>query len=301
MFKRRGAAVLAAVSLVVGFTQIVPPASSANASGGSVGNKATRSSSKTSSGSTLLIRSSQKTGVIQTSPRVYLVVWGSQWKTDTTGAVAALQGLFGSLFTAQDTWGPILEQYCEGIASGTSVCPSTATFIKPIAPVYGATYYDTQNPAPAKATTAQLAAEAVKAAAAENDYSVNAQYVILSPSGTHPGGFSGSSFCGWHASTTSPGGNISYTNLPFVPDLGVGACTTLSPAHVLDGYESTETHEFAESTTDPFPSTGWLAKNGEEIGDLCISSDTRETFGTTTYDMQGLWSNQARACVTSAG
>ena len=287
-----------AVGILVGALALMAvPTTSAGAAGGNFGNKPTRASGKSSSGSTLSIRSSQP-GVVQISPTVYLVEWGSQWSKDKTGAVAALQGLFSGLYGGGESWGPILDQYCEGIAAGTSNC-SGATHINP-SNVFGQVIQDMGSAAPAKATTAQLAAEALKAAGITGDYSVNAQYVIMSPSGTHPGGFSGSNFCGWHSSTPIPGGgNLSYTNLPFVPDLGVGACTTLRPAQPLDGYESTETHEFAESVTDPFPSTGWLAKNGEEIADLCINWDTRESYGGASYDMQGLWSNQAGKCVTS--
>ena len=301
---RRGAAVLAAGLLTGGLAQTVVPSASAGAAAGNYGAKPTNSGGKTSSGATLVIRSSAKTGVVQTWPKVYLVEWGSQWNSDKTGAVAALQGLFQNLFVnSNDHWGPILDQYCEGIPAGTSNCQS-GTPIHPNGSVYGGTYQDMGGLAPSKATTAQLAAEALKAATSFGDYSSNAQYVILSPSGTHPGGFTGKNFCGWHASTSIPaadgGGNLSYTNLPFVPDLGVGPCTTVSNPTLLDGYESTETHEFAESATDPFPSTGWLAGNGEEVGDLCVSLDAHETLGVGTYDVQGLWSDAAKGCVTSS-
>lgn len=310
IFLRRGTAALAAALLVGGLVQAVGPAA-AGAAAGNSGAKPTNASGKGTAGTSLFIHSSATTGVVQTSPVVYLVVWGSQWGTSTTGtptppAVQALQGLFQGLFTNDDKWGPILTQYCEGIASGTSLCTGNKVSLidpqpTPQGGVYGGTIYDTGNLAPAKATTAQLAAEALKAAGTTRDYSTDAQYVIMSPSGTHPGGFTGSNFCGWHSSTPVPApgsGNLSYTNLPYVPDLGTGACTTVTNPAQFDGYESTETHEFAESATDPFPSTGWLAKNGEEIGDLCVTLDSHETLNGNPYDVQGLWSNATHSCTT---
>jgi hypothetical protein len=82
-----------------------------------------------------------------------------------------------------------------------------------------------------------------------------------------------------------------------VPDLPATSCTTIPTPRLIDGYESTETHEYAETVTDPFPANGWL-KGGAEIGDLCETQDAYLTISGTTYDVQGLWSNAAARCVT---
>jgi len=49
----------------------------------------------------------------------------------------------------------------------------------------------------------------------------DAQYVVLSPTGTHPDGFNTptAGFCGWHAwnggvGVTSPYRDIAFTNMP---------------------------------------------------------------------------------------
>jgi hypothetical protein len=168
-------------------------------------------------------------------------------------------------------------------------------------PLAGVWFDDTAS-APSGATQAQIAAEAVAAARhfgnTTQQPNLDAQYVIASPSGLHPDGFPGSGFCGWHADVRSSVGRLAYTNLPYVPDLGRGACTTLGSASVLDGYFSTESHEYAEVVTDFWLTRGWLDRTGQEIGDLCVALDARLTLSTGTFDVQGLWSNATRGCVT---
>ena len=266
------------------------------------GVKAIGRASKPSGSGLMSVHSSAGTGVVETSPKVYLVFWGSQWSKNDRAAVA-LQGLFSNLYGSGDTWGPIVDQYCENVPSGSTTCNiNGAIKIQPTAPVLHGVLFD-NSAVPSKATTSQIAAEAVKAATSFGNTTpasnLNAQYVIASPSGTHPDGFPHGGFCAWHSSTSSSDGNIAYTNLPYVPDLGTGACTTVTSPQLLDGYESTETHEYAESVTDPFPSSGWL-KGGSEIGDLCETLDAHLTLGSATYDVQGLWSNLTTSCVTSS-
>ena len=255
---------------------------------------------KTSSG--LSLHSSQPTGAVEPNPVVYLVFWGNQWANDPAGAAPALTSLFRDLYGSADTWGHIMTQYCEGLPAGTVTCGASGTHIQePVSPVLADVWFDNGGPAPTKASNSQIAAEAVAAAAhfgnTTQDPNLDAQYVIASASGTHPGGFPNGGFCAWHSSTSSTYGNIAYTNLPYVPDLGPGACTTIASPRPLDGYESTETHEYAETVTDPFPSNGWL-KGGSEIGDLCVSLDSYLTINGGTFDVQGLWSNSAGGCVT---
>ena len=157
---------------------------------------------------------------------------------------------------------------------------------------------------PASATAAQIAAEAVHAATHFGNTTqapnLNAQYVIASATGTSPDGFPGSGFCAWHSSTAGGGGTIAYTNLPYVPDLGAGGCTTIANPTALDGYFSTETHEYAETVTDFWPSIGWTDTSGNEIGDLCENLDGRLTLGANTFDVQGIFSNVDNGCVTVA-
>ena len=252
---------------------------------------------------TLSVRSSGSTGVVSPNPRVYLVLWGSQWSSDPAGAATALQHFFSGLYGSADNWGTILNQYCEGVARGTTTCGTSGIHIQhPTSSILAGTWFDNAAAAPSSATSSQLAAEAVSAAQhfgnTTQTPNLNAQYVIASATGTHPDNFPNSGFCAWHDYTSSTYGKIAFTNLPYVPDLGAGACTTLSNASPLDGYFSTETHEYAETVTDIYPVAGWYGRGGE-IGDECVQLDRRITLSTGTFDVQGLWSNAANACVTT--
>jgi hypothetical protein len=255
-------------------------------------------------GNTLTVRSNGTQGVVSPKPTVYLVFWGKQWSSDPAGVAPDMQKFFKGLFGTADTWGTIMNQYCEGVPAGTSNCGTSGTHIKhpTVTPLAGV-WFDNTKAEPTSATAAQLAAETVAAALHFGNNSqaknLNSQYVILSPTHTHPDGFPASGFCGYHAFTHSTTtGNVAWTNLPYVPDLGAGACTTLVGGRLLDGIESTETHEYAEVLTDFWPSRGWNGGGGE-IGDECIQLDARLTLSTGTFDVQGLWSNKKNKCTTT--
>jgi len=151
-------------------------------------------------------------------------------------------------------------------------------------------------------SAAQLAGEAVAAAKhfgnTTQAANANAIYVVTSATKTHPDGFPGSGFCAWHDFTSSSFGNLAFVNQPYVPDLGAGACTTLGGSRLLNGYESTLTHEYAEAVTDLWPARGWNGGNGE-IGDACQNLDRLAVLTTGTFDLQGLWSNSANRCTTT--
>jgi hypothetical protein len=235
---------------------------------------------------------------------VYLVFWGSQWSSDPAHALPALRKFFKGLHGAPDTWGTILSQYCQGVPVGTTTCGGGGIpIVHPTRSILRGVWLDSSGAAPNHASMAQIAAEAVAAAGhfgnTDQASNLNAQYVVASAAGTHPDGFPGTGFCGWHDFTSSVHGNIAYTNLPYVPDLGAGGCTTITAPTKLDGYFSTETHEYAETVTDPWPRRGWVASGGAEIADECVQLDARLTLPTGTFDVQGLWSNSANGCRTA--
>ncbi|HEY8024388.1 MAG TPA: hypothetical protein VIF60_07475, partial [Burkholderiaceae bacterium] len=251
-------------------------------------------------------------GVTSGTPKVYLVVYGSQWGTagtnsagnmtlsgDSVGAVPYLESLFKGLGTGGELWSGTMTQYCDGplVASGATSCPSGAPHIGyPTGGAFAGIWYDNSVSSPSSATAGQLASEAIKAAAhfgnttaASNRY---AQYVILSPHGTTPDGFNTSSgnFCAWHdyntdAGVSSPYGDIAFTNMPYVYDAG-SSCgagfVNSGSAGNLDGFSIVEGHEYAETVTDQNPAGGWTNNtggtyNGQENGDECawISTGTQ--------------------------
>jgi serine protease len=251
----------------------------------------------------LFLHSRQVPGAVSTQPAVYLVFWGAQWSSDPAGVAPALQAFFRGLFGRRDRWGTVLDQYCEGQPVGATRCPRSSSRIRhPTTSPLAGVWFDNAANEPRHATMDQIASEAVRAAQhfgnvtqADN---AQAQYVIASPSGTHPDGFP-SFFCGWHSSARGSVGTVAYTNMPYLPDLGAGGCTTIRNPTLLDGYFSTESHEYAESVTDLWPEAGWLDAGGQEIADLCVDLDARQRLTTGTFDVQGIWSNKAGRCVTS--
>jgi len=164
----------------------------------------------------------------------------------------------------------------------------------------------------------QLATLAVQAAAhfgnttpASNRY---AQYVILSPSGTHPDGFNtpSGSFCAWHDWNGDHGvasnyGDIAFTNMPYVYDMGsscgTGSVNGATAQGNLDGFSMVEGHEYAETVTDQNPAGGWTnPSDGQENADECswISSGqgaaANVTMSTGSFAMQSSWSNDTNRC-----
>uniref|UniRef100_UPI00384A9B80 PKD domain-containing protein n=1 Tax=Dyella ginsengisoli TaxID=363848 RepID=UPI00384A9B80 len=277
-------------------------------------------------------------GVTSGTPKVYVVVYGSQWGTagtdangnmtltnDPVGAVPYLQNLFKGLGTGGELWSGTMTQYCDGslVSNGATFCPSGAPHIGyPTGGTLAGVWYDNSVSSPSQATGAQLAQEAIKAAqhfgnttAASNRY---VQYVILSPTGTHPDGFNTSSgqFCAWHdwngdQSVTSPVGDVAFTNMPYVYDMGTscgkGSVNGSSSQGNLDGFSLVEGHEYAETVTDQNPAGGWTnhtgsSYNGQENGDECawISSgqgaSANVVMGTGTFAMQSTWSNDTNEC-----
>src|SRR5256714_1598279 len=139
----------------------------------------------------------------------------SQWTGggDPNGAATYLQNLFTGLGTGGEHWSGTMTQYCDGptVPRGATTCNTANTphVGYPSAGALAGVWFDTAAPSPSSATISQLAQEAVNAAAhfgnttaASNRY---AQYVVVSPSGTHPDGFNTptSAFCAWHDYTTS--------------------------------------------------------------------------------------------------
>jgi serine protease len=257
-------------------------------------------------------------GVTSGTPRVYLVFWGSQWTDgtgDPNGAATYLQHLMQGIGTGGELWSGTMTQYCDGptVPAGASTCnPSNTPHVGyPSAGALAAVWFDNAAPSPSNATAAQLAQEAVNAAAHFGNTTQVAnryvQYVVASPTGTHPDGFNTvtSDFCAWHNYTTSSYGDIAYTNMPYVTDLGASCGENFvnsGSAGLMDGFSIVEGHEYAETLTDQNPGGGWTSLTGQENGDECawISSGqgaaANVSMGNGAYAMQSTWSNDTSEC-----
>jgi hypothetical protein len=269
-------------------------------------------------------------GVTTGAPKVILVFWGSQWGStgtdtngnttltgDSAGTASRLQGFFKGLGTGAETWSGVMTQYCEGVASGAKSCAAGDAHVGyPTGGALAGVWADPSAAAPAQATGNQIGAEAVKAAghfgnttAASNR---NVQYVVLSPTGTHPDGFNTTTgqFCAWHDYTgdttmsggapLSPYGPLAFTNAPYVTDAGSSCGSNFvntGPSGATDGVTIVEGHEYAETITDQFPAGGWTDIQGNENGDKCawISSGqgAAQNIALTTgsYPVQSTWAN----------
>ena len=256
-------------------------------------------------------------GVTSSTPRVYLVFYGSQWTGggDPDGAATYLQHLFAGIGTGGELWSGTMTQYCDGptVSPGATSCPSGAPHVGyPASGALAGVWFDTAGPSPSNASAAQLAAEAARAAAhfgnttpAANRY---VQYVVVSPSGTHPDGFNTitSNFCAWHDYTGSSYGDLAFTNMPYVTDLGQSCGQNFvnsGSAGTLDGFSIVNGHEYAETITDQNPPGGWTNwLTGEENADECawISSGqgaaANVSMGNGAYAMQSTWSNDTNEC-----
>ena len=157
-------------------------------------------------------------GDVQTKPKIYLVLWGSQWSSDPSTEATLLQSFLGKVFGS--SWLNSVTQYCQGIAYGSSTCGSTGHAGNGNGSFAG-TYPDNGSAAPSSPSQNQLAAEAIKAAAhfgnTASGSNNTTQYVIATSHGNNASGF-GTSYCAWHSSSNEP-----YINLPYLLDAGT-AC-----------------------------------------------------------------------------
>jgi len=268
-------------------------------------------------------------GVTTGHSKVYLVFYGTQWGTATTssgitsfsgdpkGGAPVAQKFFKGIGTGGETWSNVLQQYCQGVAYGTTNCGSSGTHIPAqTGGVLSGVWYDNSGASPSAASAAQLGNEAVRAAAHFGNTTAsanrNAYYVILSPHGTNPDHYQGS-YCAWHdwngdVGVSSPYGDLAFSNQPYNMDSGAGCGVGfINSPGTLDGWTMTLGHEWAEMMTDQNPAGGWTnhtnsSYSGEENADECawLSSGTGHaanvSFGTGTFALQGSWSNATNAC-----
>lgn len=250
-------------------------------------------------------------GVETGADKVYLVYWGSQWNNnDPSGQAAIQQAFFNGV--GGSGWNNSVTQYCEGVAGGTATCGSAGVHATNPVNLLAGVWYDSAASAPSRPSQSQLAAEAVKAAAHFGNTAAGSnntvQYVINTSRGHSMRGF-GTQWCAWHSSTGSSYGNIAYTNMPYITDAGASCGADFNGLGPKAGITIVGGHEFGETETDIFPSSGWTDSGGAENGDKCAwlssgqGASANVTFSTGTFPVQSLWSNAfsggAGGCVLS--
>ncbi|MDE3091169.1 MAG: hypothetical protein KGJ80_17505 [Chloroflexota bacterium] len=236
---------------------------------------------------------------VETAPKVYLVLWGSQWNNnDPSGEAAILQNFYNGV--GGSGWNNSVIQYCQSVATGTIFCNGGGQAAGNQTGILAGFWADNSKLAPSKPRQSQLAAEAASAAqhfgntTASSNASV--QYVIATATKNNSSGF-GTQYCAWHSSTSSGYGNIAYTNMPYITDAGASCGANFNGLGPKAGITIVGGHEMGETETDQFPSTGWTDSGGAENGDKCAwigsgqGAAANITLSTGTFPVQSLWSN----------
>jgi serine protease len=273
-------------------------------------------------------------GVTTGQEKVYMVFYGSQWGTQSTnangdtvlsgdpsGQAPYQQELYKGLGTGGELWSGVMTQYCDGVAAGAQTCPASNTqhVAYPSGGVLAGVWVDESAASPSQATGHQLGVEAVNAAAHFGNTTAasnrDAQYIIVSPHGTHPDGYNTPTgqFCAWHdwngdttlsgGAVSSPYGDIAFTNSPYITDMGASCGQNFVNSNgTLDGVSIVNGHEYAETITDQNPPGGWTDSSGEENGDKCawITPGTAGgsfdlSTGHGTFAMQTTWANDGNS------
>src|SRR5438105_4718842 len=100
---------------------------------------------------------------VEPTPRVYLILWGSQWtNNDPSGEAAILTNFYNG--AGSSNWLNSVIQYCQGVAVGTVFCNGTATAAGNPPNILAGVWPDNGSAAPSSPSQSQIAQEAVRAA-----------------------------------------------------------------------------------------------------------------------------------------
>jgi IPT/TIG domain-containing protein len=201
---------------------------------------------------------------VQHAPRVYLILWGSNFNTTQPGTEvrAILLKLFEGLVSTSAYQG-ILTQYFDStgrVAPEATVTPYTEESVS----------------APKSVNDGKVREEIAKAIEAKKWTSdTNAQFtVVTAPGSTYEAGF-GREFCAYHEAN----GGVIDAVVPYQgdPPFSTNGClkTGNPDGNPIHKTSKSASHEYAETATDPFVDT-WFSSKGKEIADLCQSENDLE-------------------------
>ena len=220
-------------------------------------------------------------GAVQHRPRVFLVLWGSRWSTDGSGSSSAESTLFRSLGGSH--WNQVLSQYTDSSSQVFNDELLLGTWTDPVGPSGTVDYTAVLN-------------EAAHASAVNGwQHTADTQYFILPQQGSSISG--AGSFCAWHSNGASGGNNFYFSLIPYVGDSPFASgCLAYGNGSVSQTMTYVSSHEYAETTTDPTPYSGWVTSDHSENGDLCAYAPGVGLFGVT---VTMTWSNSDNQCVSS--
>lgn len=105
-------------------------------------------------------------------------------------------------------------------------------------------------------------------------------------------------FCAYHSSVdfTDRAGHVLYTVEPYQNVFGCSV-TGGPNSTLVDSTDSTLSHEYLETITDPDPNSGWFNSNfDDEVADECASYDDTDVLYFHKYKIQEEYSNKVHGC-----
>ena len=106
-----------------------------------------RSSGAASTGSNLYYHGGSGGTGVETSPKLYLVFWGSQWNNnDPSGEANLLEAFYSGV--GGSSWLNSVIQYCQGVAAGTVFCSGAGTPAGNPSTLFAGFWYDNGSSAP---------------------------------------------------------------------------------------------------------------------------------------------------------
>ena len=145
-------------------------------------------------------------GPVLVNPKMYVILWGYQAAGDPNHVAKLLQQ-YGTR-VGGSAYDNIYTQYYE-VAGGKTIQIANR------AKQFGGIWNDDSS-IPKAPTDAQIAAEALKGVR-HFGYDPSGSYVVATAH-KHSGSGFGTAWCAYHSSTQYKGKNVSYTDLPYVPD-----------------------------------------------------------------------------------
>src|SRR5258708_20471544 len=100
---------------------------------------------------------------VETAPKIYLVLWGSQWNNnDPSGEAATLENFYRGV--GGSTWLNSVHQHCQGVATGTVTCGTSGTPAGNQTGIFAGVWPDNASSAPSTPKQSQTPAEALSPA-----------------------------------------------------------------------------------------------------------------------------------------
>jgi hypothetical protein len=215
-------------------------------------------------------------GPLLTAVEIVTVFWGAGWTDATAQATAQSLNAFFQFLVSSSYVDQLAEYSTPQQKIGRGRYAGTAR-VTDTAPGTGVT-----DSAVQQMLQGEVARKSVAAPTANTLY-----FVFLPPGVTVVAGSERScqAFCGYHDRSA---GGLYYAVVPY-PNCA-GCLGALRP---LDALTSVCSHELGEAITDAVPGQGWYDDANGEIGDICAWQNKR--LG--VYEVQLLWSNQAKGCI----